>query len=1246
MRGSLDELFTALRAEGVPVGPAEVVRTRHALACAPRLDRDGLRRFLGLLLVKRPEHQATFDWLFDLWCPDLPAADWLRAPGAAIGGTGVRADVPSRTVTGASAAQPPEQTSAADVGRRRPPWLAAVAAVLVALAALWLVWQPWSGGPVSGIQVTPPVDQVVSPADGGGQNDELPSEPASAIRFWQALVTPADVALPPRLGPAGLAGLGLLCALAAGLLARRHRRRGRLKPDPLPPVRGGPGWQPLPAARGSDTLLTPARERRAMTWRIARFTAADRTRRVDERATAAVTARAGGLARVCYRHAKYPREVWLLHDTHCQSPELAALVEELGGSLRRGGLGVRIGGFAGTPDRLWWGPGDPFTLAAEDGRRDQVLVAILTDGAGLLRALASPARRAPVARQLRNLARWPRVAVVDFSGGGALARALAPWRLRPLAPRDLTAWLGAGPETTPATAPGAGPRPLHGDLVLWAGACALVPDGCDAPAAQRLRTRLGLALDPWRIGDLRRHADGDALVWHGPARRRLVNALLRAGTHPLTGRLLPDAPAQQAIHWWIGCFEAAGKAQRDRQNPLLPWADTEPERRWDLELALLRLFLGPEAAQALLDLAASGLGTEIRQRLGELCTWDQAPPSAQEPDPHPADPAAPPAAAVLANGESDPDRRDGQLIRLPWRWQDYADRPDLLEALYRLGLGGRPLARRLHFAPPTRPALALGALAGLALAAVVTAGLRALYPPGIALVATEPLLDHPALKDQTLRLIGTGTAAGTLAVGHPKSAEVLTGVPAGATVRVTWRWGEAPSADGAAPTANNPVVPAPGSGGLLFIGGVLAEPVRPCDPAWPSRSLAVIAADPQSPDARRLAIQLLDSGSADLVLVATEWRGALARLPQRHPLLDRQTQLLVWLPSGADPAPAAADWPGPWAIVAADHGATARLFRDLGQPRTGPPAPERTGVLDLTRVPELRRLAGAGAVKLHFAPLATPDPATGLTWVRLCPGTFTQGTAPTDPPALIIVPAISPTARPLVRTADPTDRGLSVGSAVRTDALAGTMTKADPPEALALKYDDEQPAHRVSLSAFEITRTEVTNAQVRRVGQDPTPGAADDLPVATIDWQQAADLCRTLGGDLPTEAQWEFAARAGSRAPWSFGSDQARLGRYAWFNGNAGNSAHPVASKAANRFGLHDMHGNLWEWVRDWSGPYDSAASLDPTGAVDGVTRVVRGGSFVSPPDVLRSAFRFDDRPVFRSLVRGFRCVRGPVRQP
>jgi len=1204
MRGSLDELFTALRAEGVPVGPAEVVRTRHALACAPRLDRDGLRRFLGLLLVKRPEHQATFDWLFDLWCPDLSAADWLRTPGPAIGGTGVRADVPARTVTGAPAAQPPEQTAAADpapVGRRRPraPRLAAVAAVLVALPALWLVWQAWPGGSVSGIQVIPPVVQVVSPTDGGDQDDDLPSEPAPAIRFWQALVTPADVVLPPRLGPAGLAGLGLLCALAAGLLVRRHRRRGRLEPDPLPPVRGGPGWQPLPAARGSDTLLTPARERRAMTWRIARFTADDRTRRVDERATVAVTARAGGLVRVCYRHAKYPREVWLLRDTHCQSPELAALVEELGGSLRRGGLGVRIGGFAGTPDRLWWGPGDPFTLAAEDGRRDQVLVAILTDGAGLLRALASPARRAPVARQLRNLARWPRVAVVDFSGGGALARALAPWRLRPLAPRDLTAWLGADPETAPAAAPGAGPRPLHGDLVLWAGACALVPDGCDAPAAQRLRTRLGLALDPWRIGDLRRHADGDALVWHGPARRRLVNALLRAGTDPGDGRLLRDAPAQQAIDWWIGYFEAARKAQRDRQNPLLPWADTEPERRWDLELALLRLFLGPEpAAQDLLDLATSGLGTEIRQRLGELCTWDQAPESEQQPDPHPADPAAPPAAAEVADGEPDPDQRDGPLIRLPWRWQDYADRPDLLEALYRLGLGGRPLARRLHFAPPTRPALALGALAGLALAAFVTAGLRALHPPGIALVATVPLLDHPALKDQTLRSIGTGTAAGTLAVGHPKSAEVLTGVPAGATVRVTWRWGEEPSADGA-PTANNPVVPSPGSRGLLFIGGVLAEPVRPCDPAWPGRSLAVIAADPQRPDARRLAIQLLDSGSADLVLVATDWRRELARIPQRHPLLDRQTQLLVWLPSGADPAPAAADWPGPWAIVAADHGATARLFRDLGQPRTGPPTPGRTGVLDLTRVPELQRLAGEGAVKLHFAPLATPDPDTGLTWVRLCPGTFTQGTAPTD-----------------------------------------------PPEALALKYDREQPDHRVSLSAFEITRTEVTNGRARRVGLDPTPGTADDLPAANLDWQQAADLCRTLGGDLPTEAQWEFAARAGSRAPWSFGSDQERLGRYAWFNGNAGNSAHPVASKAANRFGLHDMHGNLWEWVRDWYGPYESAASLDPTGAADAGTRVVRGGSFFSAPDGLRSANRLHVRPENRNSDLGFRCVRGPVRQP
>jgi hypothetical protein len=163
----------------------------------------------------------------------------------------------------------------------------------------------------------------------------------------------------------------------------------------------------------------------------------------------------------------------------------------------------------------------------------------------------------------------------------------------------------------------------------------------------------------------------------------------------------------------------------------------------------------------------------------------------------------------------------------------------------------------------------------------------------------------------------------------------------------------------------------------------------------------------------------------------------------------------------------------------------------------------------------------------------------------------------------------------------------------------------------------EQPAHQVTLSEFWLSKTEITN--------------------------------EFFGDRLPTEAEWEYAARAGSHTVWSFGDDKKGLDDYAWHGGNSGGTPHPVGTKKPNAWGLLDMYGNVGEWVADWYGPYTWAAQTDPSGPATGENRVVRGGTFVKFLGIwfLRSADRGWVGPANQgSSDIGFRCARGQRRQP
>jgi formylglycine-generating enzyme required for sulfatase activity len=154
---------------------------------------------------------------------------------------------------------------------------------------------------------------------------------------------------------------------------------------------------------------------------------------------------------------------------------------------------------------------------------------------------------------------------------------------------------------------------------------------------------------------------------------------------------------------------------------------------------------------------------------------------------------------------------------------------------------------------------------------------------------------------------------------------------------------------------------------------------------------------------------------------------------------------------------------------------------------------------------------------------------------------------------------------------------------------------------------------------------------------------------ATVSWNEAQEFIRRLNQkeghsrySLPTEAQWEYAARAGTETAYSFGDDASQLGRYAWFDEDfASGSTHPVGQKGPNPWGLHDVHGNVWEWVQDWyGGNYDAASpQVDPQGPKSGSDRVVRGGSWHETSGSWRTSFRKPYKPDYRGISIGFRVA-------
>ena len=235
--------------------------------------------------------------------------------------------------------------------------------------------------------------------------------------------------------------------------------------------------------------------------------------------------------------------------------------------------------------------------------------------------------------------------------------------------------------------------------------------------------------------------------------------------------------------------------------------------------------------------------------------------------------------------------------------------------------------------------------------------------------------------------------------------------------------------------------------------------------------------------------------------------------------------------------------------------------------------------------------------------------------------------------------------------------------------------------------DDEKPPHKVAITrGFWMGQTPVTQAAYQRVtGSNPSHFHGEQLPVETVDWDQAAVYCSAVGMRLPTEAEWEYAARAETTGSFycdacdylatqewyaaragTTGSIHGDLGSIAWYADNSGNQridsatlmrddkahfgdrlksngnqTHPVRQKQPNAWKLYDMLGNVWQWTADWYDEhyYQHSEGQDPKGPASGQIRVFRGGSWTDLPGVLRVSNRVGDRPSSRKFNVGFRCA-------
>ncbi|NDV60133.1 formylglycine-generating enzyme family protein [Bacteroides sp. 519] len=210
----------------------------------------------------------------------------------------------------------------------------------------------------------------------------------------------------------------------------------------------------------------------------------------------------------------------------------------------------------------------------------------------------------------------------------------------------------------------------------------------------------------------------------------------------------------------------------------------------------------------------------------------------------------------------------------------------------------------------------------------------------------------------------------------------------------------------------------------------------------------------------------------------------------------------------------------------------------------------------------------------------------------------------------------------------------------------GTFTMGATSEQSGDSYDWELPVHQVTLSSYSIGKYEVTQLQWKQVmGNNPSHFKGDNLPVENVSWDDVQEFISKLNAltgkryRLPTEAEWEYAARGGNKSQGYKYSGSHSISNVGWYTDNSNNTTHAVGTKSPNELGIYDMSGNVWEWCADWYGAYSINAQTNPKGPATGGRRVLRGGSWSYIAGYCRVSYRDYFTPADRDSYLGFRLA-------